>query len=79
MSEKTSMFMAINDITVRVTESSTNNFYYLEFMKPAEYHHENGIKIEDAVHFRIWLNAEKMKQLADILYAQFSMKFVTDK
>ena len=78
MSEKPPMFMAINNITIRVNKSSNVNYYYLEFMKPPQYHHESEMKIEDAQHFCMYLSGETIKEFADLLYTQLSLKYVEE-
>ena len=76
MSKNAPMFMAIHNVTVRISPSSSNSYCHLEFMRPAEYQPDSGLKICEAEHFRIWINEEKIKELADLLYAQLSMKFI---
>lgn len=75
--QKQPSFAAMRNATVRLTPHySVQDYMTLEIMVPPDYHHETGTLIAEAKHLSMWVRKEDAKALADLIYAQFAMKYV---
>lgn len=74
--DRTPSFLALNPSTVRLNPYPNVERMLLEIMQPPQYK-EDGAILEPYNHIALWLHYEEAKKLADLIYAQLAMKYVS--